>query len=105
MEPNFKKMYYKNYCNFLDNTKSKYDKVRAFLLRKMNNNNVVCCTYRMIANNTPCTEDNVGDIMRDHMTANFLKKISPGQYMINPAIIMKGSGDRFSDLCDIYNSL
>lgn len=88
---NFHKVWLTEALQKLDLIGNKKTKVAYYLLDLMKNDNTIVNTYQEIAKGAGVSGETVVRTMKALVDANFIKRIRRGYYILNPALVFKGS--------------
>ncbi len=81
--------------NILDLLGGKKLEILKYLLSKINNiDNTIIARYDDIIKDLKVSRQTVSSTLKILREANFIRKIANGVYMVNPDIIVKGSGSK-----------
>lgn len=103
-EPRFEKMF-KKLTDALFEMRGAEIRVLAYLLAAKNSENKIIATYSKIAKAIDCSTDAVGDVMRDLLRLDIIRRECDGVYMFNPGMVAKGKSTRIIALLDTYYRL
>ncbi len=92
---NFHKIWLNDLMNILDLIGGKKLEILKYLLNKMSNvDNTIIARYDDIMQDLKVSRQTVSNTLKILREANFIKKVANGVYMVNPDIIIKGSGSK-----------
>ena len=92
---NFHKIWLNDLMNILDLIGGKKLEILKYLLNKMSNvDNTIIARYDDIMKDLKVSRQTVSNTLKILREANFIKKIANGVYMVNPDIIVKGTGGK-----------
>lgn len=104
-EARFVKVYYKEFAQVLLQMKTTEMRVLGYLFFLLNNENRVITTYTRIAQAIDCSPDAVGDVMRDLLRIDVVRREAAGVYMVNPKMMARGKSARVIVLADAYRAI
>jgi len=92
---NFHKIWLNDLMSILDLLGGKKLEILKYLLSKMSNvDNTIIARYDDIMQDLKVSRQTVSNTLKILREANFIKKVANGVYMVNPDIIIKGSGSK-----------
>lgn len=95
-DSNFHKLFLNKFVSALELVANQKTKLCYWIITNMNRDNMLLYSYRQIAAKTGISYGTVADTMKTLQGADFLRKHDSGYYIINPAIIFKGTYQRRS---------
>ena len=92
---NFHKIWLNDLMSVLDLIGGKKLEILKYLLSKMSNvDNTIVARYDDIMKELQVSRQTISSTLKILREANFIKKIANGVYMVNPDIIVKGTGGK-----------
>ena len=84
---------------------NKQTQVLLYLMYNADSNNAIFCTYADIMANCDIKDRTlVAKVLKELIEAEAIVKLTTSQYMLNPAISMQGSNQKFGLLASEFNS-
>lgn len=100
---NWHKIWLQDVLNILDSFGNKKILVITYLLKIMRNeDNTISGTYRDISEKCGVSLPTVSMVMNELISSDIIRKITTATYQFNPSLIMKGSGEKRTNLLVKY---
>lgn len=101
---NFKKVWMRDFLNSLEIIGNQKTKVAYWIIDNIKPDNTISFTYNEIEEKIKISNKTISVVVNLLIQANFMKKIRPSYYHINPSIIFKGDVNKRLYNLNIYNS-
>lgn len=100
---NWHKIWLQDVLNILDSFGNKKILVLTYLLKIMRNeDNTISGSYREIAEKCGVSLPTVSMVMNELISTDIIRKVATGTYQFNPSLIVKGSGEKRTNLLVKY---
>lgn len=100
---NFTKVWLNDLLSKLGIISNKKTQFAYWFLDNLNRENMVCMTYRQLAEKSKTSYETVSNTMSALIGANFIVKVNAGCYMVNPDVLFKGTKNSRENLLIQYN--
>ena len=88
---NFHKLWLQNILNSIELIGNQKTKLAFWIIENISRDNLLVATYDVIVKRTGVSKDTVKKTMKILLDSDFLEKVQPGVYRVNPNVIFKGT--------------